>query len=197
MTYEIASGISWQGMLSDGTINIDEVAQRLRGHFNLDPKNPCRGLADVLYITRKKLRKKATRRTPPVSECGATCDSIRTATFCESYVLSVKLQLNGPKQSHITPYVTPLMDEFFDYDPNRFLFLTLSNCIYLTNCTKEALDDLGFIERPKEEYQNYEKFSKASQKLIEDTILYFEAPCWEVSEYLRTLGFVNEHVTYS
>jgi hypothetical protein len=82
-------------------------------------------------------------------------------------------------------------------DGDRFLILALSNCWGLPRCTKHLLARLGFRTRPKRQYRDYARFSKAAHKLIDDSIAYFEAPCVKLMEYLERGGFEGDHETYS
>jgi len=196
MTCEKASGVSWEGMLSDGTIDMEKIAESYKQHVGSEFDNPYRGVADMLWLIRKRLRMKSPYRDSSEHECGQVCDSIRTVPFCENYVLGIQNHLDVPEQVADDSYIIPIKHELSGHETDRFILLTLSNCAHLTDCTEEALGELGFVERPKEDYQNYEAFRNASQKLIRNTILYFEAPCLKVSEYLQKQGFSGEHATY-
>lgn len=192
MTYELAFGNNWQGLLADGTLNMEAIAQKYLKHYGYEMRDCHTAVVDMISVTRrehwvKELSEQRCTGATRLRVCRPSCSLLRQRPVCENYVLSAS-----------TKETSPLMAELVNTDPkeNRFLVLTLSNCKDLKECTKEVIDEFGFVERQKQAYCNYNEFSESAHELIEKSISYFEAPCVRLLEYLEGLGFSGDLETY-
>lgn len=196
MTYEKASGGVWEGLLADGTVDMAEVAQKYASHYGHEMKtDPHAAVADMLFNLHKQYRGK-TPSPGGLYCCKWDSDSVFRSPICETYVLSVN---NRRKQSSVIyskSYVSAILEELKDAEPNRFAIMVLSNCKNLEACSKSTLMELGFVPHPEKAYRYYRKFSNAARKLIEESIEYFEAPCCKLFERLEQQGFKGDQVTY-
>ncbi len=186
MTYEKGFGEIWQGLLADGTLDMELLAKRHSEHYEYEMKYPPHtAIVDMITATRKKRWDKE----PPsdLHVCTPSLDIVRQRVVCETYVLSAN-------SKGFCPLISELVNAHTE--PNRFVILTLSNCKDMEGCTKDVLGELGFAERPKKAYRNYRRFSNAARRLIEDSVAYFEAPCVRLFEYLEHQGFSGDHETY-
>jgi hypothetical protein len=191
----------WQGLLADGVIDVTKMRKKYAKQTGLKTKDDYHtAITDMLYDIHKRGRIKVFSDTEDVissnSQCQkATCDSVYQMPICETYVLSVNMRKYSSILSSKS-YVSSILEELKDAEPNRFAILILSNCKDLEECSKKALVEFGFVPQPKEAYQRYRKFSKAAHKLIEESIEYFEAPCCKLFKHLKQQGFAGDHVTY-
>ena len=128
--------------------------------------------------------------------CKNLYSSQNIAWLCETYVLSANEKLHENTDISTRSYMPAIIEEIIDAEPNRYLIMMLSNCESLIECKKMVLSELGFTPRDKGEYRHYKKFSNAAQKLIEESIGFFEAPCCKLFEQLEKQGFIGDHVTY-
>lgn len=199
MSYERGFGEIWQGLLSDGYFNLETIASEYLKHTGHEVKFLDSAITDLIVIGRKKYQCKEgiqahKNNKSTICKCLTSFDFMEGRIECENYVLfpDNKDMSRNTKfgKSHCA-----IVQEFENAEPNRTLMLTLSNCKDLYECTKDVLENLGFVVRPKEGYRDYEKFSVASQSLIEEAIAYFEAPCVRVLEYLKKRGFTGYHET--
>jgi hypothetical protein len=202
MTYERGCGGIWQGLLADGYINAEIALREFKERYGYDMREPATAIVSLIGFWRREYE---TRRgcTGEPGTSSKLEGEIRRHNqgchrrICEHYVLSG----NDRNWSSVTPEnaeaISPLAIELGGSEQNRFAVLALSNCDYLEQCTKEVLQHLGFVVRPKRAYRKYRAFSKAATQLIEDSIDYFEAPCVKLMENLERLGFAGDHGTYS
>lgn len=205
MTYEKASGSVWQGLLADGAVDMERVAQIFTKHYGgwkLMKKHYHTIVSATLNDTYKQYSTKAPSNVNVEDDslnnlqcCEPVYDFISSKPVCETYVLSVNNK-HSPTISSRT-YTSTIIEELKNAKPNRFVIMTLSNCKYLEECSKKVLAEIGFTPHPKQAYHRYRKFSNAARKLIEDSIAYFEAPCCRLFEHLRQQGFKGDHDTYA
>lgn len=194
MTYETGFGETWQGLLADGSLDMETVVKKYLEHYGFEPNvDPHTAIVDMITITRRQHWSKGPRKTQCAKAsrlrvCRPSSDFAWQRPVCENYVLSA----NNEK-------LCPVMEELVDanVEKNRYMILTLSNCRDLEECSCAVLDELGFAERPKGSYNNYEKFSKAARQLIEKSISCFEVPCLMLLEYLQDQGFSGDHQSYA
>lgn len=206
MTYEKASGCVWQGLLSDGTVDMERAAlifTKHHGSCKLMKRHYHTIISAALNDTYKQHRTKVPSNVNVEDNasnnlqcCEPVYDCMGSKPVCETYVLSVNNKKHSSTISSKT-YISAIIEELKDAEPDRFIIITLSNCNGLEECSKKVLAEIGFSPHPKQAYHHYRKFSNAASKLIEDSIAYFEAPCCRLFEYLGQQGFKGNHDTYT
>jgi len=201
MTYERDFGEIWQGLLADGSVDLEFVACKYKKHYGYQIRNVTTAIVDMIAIMRRQHRSKRwcgqQSPTPGLSRCRPSIDFILQQPVCENYVLTPNRNELYRSRNSIAQDICPIILELTDAEPNRFIILALSNCKDLEKCTKAVLKELGFVEHPEQTYRNYKLFSLAALKLIEESISYFEAPCVQVLEYLKRCGLPSEQESFA
>lgn len=200
MTYESAFGDNWHGLLADGSLDMKKIAQAYVKHYRYVMRDLHIGIADMISIRRgQRWRKGTSKRKGMGSLNMCVCrsfDSVRRRPICENYVLSASGRESSGLDEICGLNTSPITAELANAEPERFVMLTLSNCKDLEKCTKQVLQDLGFVPHSEKSYHNYRRFSDAAHKLIEYSIEYFEAPCVKLLEDLQRRGFRGGHESY-
>ena len=197
MTYEKSSGELWNCLLADGTFDLTRIAKKYEERYGYDVCSPDVAILDLIQNIRKNRRRKIHQPTHnDIPRGKLQCEFPYACHFkypiCDTYLLGVNLK-SGHSSESASRYYTQIVEEFRSVESNRFLLLTFSNCKDMEQCTKDALDDIGFEPYPREAYKNYRRFSHAAKTMMQDSIEYFEAPCVKLFEYLKKGGFSGIH----
>lgn len=145
-------------------------------------------IMDQILQARKSIRIKTLKTSNKhkgnfsLCEMRSDCSPYRFP-ICETYLLYPRGK--GGAAGKCKKHTATIIEELEHAGDNRFAVMVLSNCIDVVDCNQNVLEEVGFTPWPKEKYRSYRKFSNVAKKLIEESILYFEAPCCRLLHHLR------------